>query len=359
MSDVEYTVITGAAKRMGRAIALHLAGCGHDIAIHYHHSEEEARSLQDEIERMGRQALLIQADLRASEDVASIIDAVLEAGRIRALVNNASIFECFDTHSTTLDAWQRSLAVNLTAPFLLSQAYATHSSSGRIVNLLDWRTERSDRDHLPYAVSKAALEALARNLAADLAPLFQVNGLALGAVRRPQTARRRHHTGCPAKRWAAIERWGGGALPARGAFVHHRRGTHPRRRPPSALGGTGMDKIIIKDLTGRGIIGINEWERTARQEIVMNITLFADLSRAAKSDSLAVSPNYRTIAKALLACAEDSERFTVEALAEDLAAICLKEEGVERVIVRVEKPGALRFSTSVGVEIERAKEASS
>ena len=120
-----------------------------------------------------------------------------------------------------------------------------------------------------------------------------------------------------------------------------------------------MDKIIIKDLTGRGIIGINEWERTARQEIVMNITLFADLSRAAKSDSLAVSPNYRTIAKALLAHAERSERFTVEALAEDLAAICLKEEGVERVIVRVEKPGALRFSTSVGVEIERAKEASS
>lgn len=116
-----------------------------------------------------------------------------------------------------------------------------------------------------------------------------------------------------------------------------------------------MDKIIIKDLTGRGIIGINEWERTARQEIVMNITLFCDLSRAAKSDSLAGSPNYRTIAKALLACAERSERFTVEALAEDLAAICLKEEGVEKVIVRVEKPGALRFSSSVGVEIERER----
>jgi len=116
-----------------------------------------------------------------------------------------------------------------------------------------------------------------------------------------------------------------------------------------------MDKIIIKDLTGRGIIGINDWEREKAQEIVMNITLFCDLSKAAQRDSLSGSPNYRTIAKALLSHAEHSARFTVEALAEDLAAICLREEGVERVIMRVEKPGALRFSRSVGVEIERGR----
>ncbi|MCK9547669.1 MAG: dihydroneopterin aldolase [Sphaerochaeta sp.] len=116
-----------------------------------------------------------------------------------------------------------------------------------------------------------------------------------------------------------------------------------------------MDTIIIKDLTARGIIGLNDWERTVEQEIVMNITLFGDLSKAAASDSLEGSVNYRTIAKALLAHAQSAKRFTVEALAEDLAAICLSEEGVERVIVRVEKPGALRFSSSVGVEIDRAK----
>jgi pteridine reductase len=210
MSDVDYTLITGAATRVGRAIALHLAAHGHHIAIHYHRSQEEARSLKNEIERMGRCALLIQGDLSQSETTASIIEAVLEVGKIRALVNNASIFERFDTRGTTLEAWQRSLAVNLTAPFLLSQAYATHSSSGRIVNLLDWRTERSDRDHLPYAVSKAALEALARNLAADLAPLFQVNGLALGAVLPPSDGRdvQAIIQDVPAKRWAAIEEVG-------------------------------------------------------------------------------------------------------------------------------------------------------
>lgn len=210
MSDVDYTLITGAAKRVGRAIALHLAQRGHHIAIHYNHSEEDARSLQREIERMGRSALLIKGDLSRSETPASIIDAVLEVGRIRALVNNASIFERLDARSTTREAWQRSLAVNLTAPFLLSQAYTTRSSSGRIVNLLDWRTERSDRDHLPYAVSKAALEALTRNLAVDLAPAFQVNGLALGAVLPPSDGRdvQAIIQDVPAARWAAIDEVG-------------------------------------------------------------------------------------------------------------------------------------------------------
>ncbi len=116
-----------------------------------------------------------------------------------------------------------------------------------------------------------------------------------------------------------------------------------------------MDKIIIKDLTARGIIGLNDWEREKLQEIVMNIILFCDLSLAAKEDSIDHSVNYRTIAKALLAHAESSARFTVEALAEDLAAICLASAGVEEVTVRVEKPGALRFSTSVGVEIHRRR----
>ncbi len=116
-----------------------------------------------------------------------------------------------------------------------------------------------------------------------------------------------------------------------------------------------MDQIFIKDLTARGIIGLNDWEREKEQEIVMNVTLWADLRAAAATDSLEGSPNYRTIAKRLLAHAQEAQRYTLEALGEDLAAICLSESGVERVRVRVEKPGALRFSTSVGVEIERSR----
>jgi FolB domain-containing protein len=118
-----------------------------------------------------------------------------------------------------------------------------------------------------------------------------------------------------------------------------------------------MDKIFIKDLVARGIIGINDWEREKPQEIRINIELFADLSAAGESDDLNHSVNYRTIAKKAQAHAETAGRFTVEALAADLAKICLAEPGVEKVLVRVEKPGAVRFSHSVGVEIERRRTA--
>jgi FolB domain-containing protein len=118
-----------------------------------------------------------------------------------------------------------------------------------------------------------------------------------------------------------------------------------------------QDQIQIKDLLLRGIIGINDWEREKEQDILINITLYADLSRAGQSDSIDDTANYRTITKAVIAHVESSQRFTIEALAEDIAGICLAEPGVERARVRVEKPGALRFARSVGVEIERPRAA--
>ncbi len=116
-----------------------------------------------------------------------------------------------------------------------------------------------------------------------------------------------------------------------------------------------MDKIIIKDLLVRGILGINDWEREALQDILINIEIEANLSKAGASDNLEDSINYRTVAKRVIAHAESAERLTVEALAADLAAICLEEPGALKVRVRVEKPGALRFAASVGVEIERSR----
>jgi FolB domain-containing protein len=118
-----------------------------------------------------------------------------------------------------------------------------------------------------------------------------------------------------------------------------------------------MDQIIIKDLIARGIIGVYDHEREKPQEILINITLFADLTRAGESDDLEDSVSYRTVAKRAMAHAESAKRFTVEALAADIAKICLEEPGVERVRVRVEKPGAVRFARSVGVEIERSRPA--
>ena len=117
-----------------------------------------------------------------------------------------------------------------------------------------------------------------------------------------------------------------------------------------------MDQVFIKDLSARGVIGINDWEREKPQEILINVTLFADLRQAGARDDLAYSVNYRTVAKKVQRHAETAARFTVEALAADLARLCLGEPGVQKVVVRVEKPGAARFSRSVGVEIERTAE---
>jgi FolB domain-containing protein len=114
-----------------------------------------------------------------------------------------------------------------------------------------------------------------------------------------------------------------------------------------------MDKIIITDLLVRGIIGINDSERVNEQDILINITLHTDTHSTGKSDDLNDSVNYRTVAKAVIAHAQRVKRFTVEALAEDIASICLAQPGVQSATVRVEKPGAVRYARSVGVEIER------
>jgi len=117
-----------------------------------------------------------------------------------------------------------------------------------------------------------------------------------------------------------------------------------------------MDKVIIKNLLARGIIGVNDWERKRPQDILINITLFTDTRRAAETDDINDCVNYSTVSKKVQAHAESAERLTVEALANDLAKICLDEKDVQKVVVRVEKPGAVRFAESVGVEIERNRD---
>jgi len=114
-----------------------------------------------------------------------------------------------------------------------------------------------------------------------------------------------------------------------------------------------MDVIFIKDLLIRGVIGISERERENPQDILVNITIYTDISKAAVSDSINDCVNYRTMAKKVIAYVEKKSRYTVEALAQDIANLCLDDPGVKGVKVRVEKPGAVRFSRSVGVEIER------
>jgi NAD(P)-dependent dehydrogenase (short-subunit alcohol dehydrogenase family) len=203
-------LITGAARRVGRSLALAVARAGGDVVIHFGGSAQQAESLATEIHGLGRNARLIQADLSEPEQAAGIVARALEYGPLYALVNNASIFEPLDWSSTTLESWNRHLMVNLTAPFLLSQAFArglTPGERGRIVNLLDWRALRPGADHLPYTISKAALAALTHSLAAALAPRVTVNGLALGAILPPSDggATQALLANVPARRWAELD----------------------------------------------------------------------------------------------------------------------------------------------------------
>jgi NAD(P)-dependent dehydrogenase (short-subunit alcohol dehydrogenase family) len=205
-------LITGAARRVGRSLALACARAGANLALHYGQSRAEAESLRDEIEALGRRAWLIQAELTDPQQTIDVVERAALNSPLYALVNNASIFDAVNWQSTTLEEWNRNLAVNLTAPFLLSQAFARRllgdpSAQGRIVNLLDWRALRPGVDHLPYTIAKAGLAALTQSLAISLAPRITVNGLALGAVLPPSGGvdNQKLIAQVPAGRWAELD----------------------------------------------------------------------------------------------------------------------------------------------------------
>ena len=116
-----------------------------------------------------------------------------------------------------------------------------------------------------------------------------------------------------------------------------------------------MDKVIIRDLLARGPIGISDTERTAPQDILINVELYTDTKKAAETDSIEYCVNYSTIATEILRLASENKRKTVEAFAQDLADLCLSHVLVSKVVIRVEKTSAVRFTKAVGVEIERTK----
>jgi NAD(P)-dependent dehydrogenase (short-subunit alcohol dehydrogenase family) len=181
-------LVTGGGRRLGRAFAEGIAALGGGVAIHYGGSQAEAEAVAQAIRDRGGRAAAVQADLGSPEQAAELIPAAARAmGDIDLLVNSAAIFEPGGISDLTLESWNRHLAVNLTAPLLLCQAFARGRAgrAGAIVNILDWRALRPGADHLAYTLSKAGLEALTRSLAVALAPAIRVNGLALGAILPP------------------------------------------------------------------------------------------------------------------------------------------------------------------------------
>jgi pteridine reductase len=182
-------IVTGGAVRIGKALALALAEQGARLVIHYSSSAGPAQETVEQIQTMGRDALAVQADLRRPGQVGGILQgAVSHFGQVDVLVNSAAIFEPGGWSDTTEENWDRHFAINLKAPFFLSQAFASHvgqKRAGHIVNIADWRGARPGTDHVAYTLTKAALIAMTKSLAQALAPNIQVNAIAPGLILPP------------------------------------------------------------------------------------------------------------------------------------------------------------------------------
>ena len=180
-------LVTGAGRRVGRALALALGDAGCRVALHYGQSEQDANETAALIQSMGSEAITVQADLEDPKQVASLAESVRDQlGPIEILINNASIFDKINLDDTSVDDWDRHLAINLRAPFLLAQAMQAQlgdDSHGKIISLNDWRTARPAR--FAYGVSKTALSGLTRTLALSMAPNVQANEISLGAILPP------------------------------------------------------------------------------------------------------------------------------------------------------------------------------
>jgi NAD(P)-dependent dehydrogenase (short-subunit alcohol dehydrogenase family) len=184
MAEIQTVLVTGGAKRLGRAIALDLARHGWDIAVHFNSSESDARQTVEEVRLHGRRAALLNADLSREEEATQLLKRASDVlGTVTALVNSASVFEPDDWRTASRESWSRHMAVNLRAPFVLCQAFAKalpETHKGAIVNIIDQRVLKPTPQFLSYSVSKAALYWLNTTLAQALAPRIRVKAVAPG-----------------------------------------------------------------------------------------------------------------------------------------------------------------------------------
>jgi len=187
-------MVTGAGKRLGRAMALYLGQRGYDVAVHYASSAQQAEDVVAQIAAMGQRAVALQADLLDLDAMETLLPRAAQAlgGRVTCLVNNASIFEHDTVATATRDSWDRHINSNLRAPFVLSQAMAAQGlvagrcaqgepvASGLIVNMLDQRVRKLTPEFMTYTLAKMGLWAFTQTAAQALAPVIRVNAIGPG-----------------------------------------------------------------------------------------------------------------------------------------------------------------------------------
>ncbi|MFP5210339.1 MAG: SDR family NAD(P)-dependent oxidoreductase [Acidobacteriota bacterium] len=183
-------LVTGGARRIGRALALALGAAGADVAITYRTSDSEAAQTAGEIEALGRQALALECDVRSETSVRRAVEATLaKFGRLDVLVNNAAIFETVPLESITLDQWDAVFQTNTRGPFLVAREALPHlrSTNGRIINIGSLGGVQPWANHAHYCSSKAALHMLTATMAKAFAPQVSVNCVAPGWIELDQS----------------------------------------------------------------------------------------------------------------------------------------------------------------------------
>ena len=180
-------LITGAARRLGRALALALAERGAHIVVHYHTSATEGERLVEEIEALGTKAYGVQGDLGRRDEPERLFARVVEiAGPVDVLINSASMYMEEGIGDVTSESLAKNVNVNALAPFLLSRAFAGQQREGCIINFLDTRIMDYDKGHVSYHLSKRMLFSITRMMALEFAPKVRVNAIAPGLILPPE-----------------------------------------------------------------------------------------------------------------------------------------------------------------------------
>lgn len=179
-------LITGGAKRIGKAIAFALASNGTNIVIHYRSSEKEAENIAKELEDYNVKAWIIQANLSISSEAENLIPNIRkETGDIHILINNASIFDKNKLTNFSTEVLMENIRINALAPLLLARSFAEQGIEGNIINFLDTRIVEYDKEHAAYHLSKLMLFSMTKMMALEFAPLIRVNAIAPGLILPP------------------------------------------------------------------------------------------------------------------------------------------------------------------------------
>ncbi len=376
-------LITGAAQRVGRAVALDFAARGWCVGLHCSASEGQTEELAAEISRLGARAAVLPADLRDAAAVERLLPACAAAlGAPSCLVNNTAAFHDDELTSLVSETWDAQLSVNLKAPVFLSREFARYlpaETSGNIINIIDPCGRQPVPLRFSYAVSKAALWGATRMLAKALAPRVRVNGIGPGPVhgsplqteeefRREGEAAALDREPAPREIAAAV-RFILDAPAMTGQMIALDGGLTRQEGSKASAYGTGpgrghagplnsetprkLMRVFVRDLELIGHVGLLAHEIRYEQRILVSVELAVLDTYDGESDRLADVLDYGKVVDGIQTLVQGEHVYLIETLAERIAALCLDDPRVESARVRIEKPDIMPSCRSVGIEIER------